>query len=139
MKFTRNMSVYNLLLFRWNVAAVTGNSGTIWKGERVRLSYISFLLLISDDDVIVIDIVRNDRSKNNLEQKMIGSKIIDRVRIYMTLKEKTIDERFIIQYVPHTEIISSVWVHRNIWGIIDNRDLYQITKNGANNEIVLIL
>ena len=53
---------------------------------------------------------------NNRERKMIGRDIIDRVRNYMYQKEKTIDERYIIRYVLHTEIIFSVWV-KDIWGI----------------------
>ena len=52
-------------------------------------------------------------------------------------KEKTNSEerRFSTYFIR--KIIFSVWV--TIWGIKDFRDLYQITENGANVEIVLIL
>ena len=62
--------------------------------------YISLLLLISDDDVIVIGIVGNDKSKNNLEQKMIGSKIIDRVKFLYESKRE--DYRRTIYYSVRT-------------------------------------
>ena len=103
MTFTRNRSAYNLLLSGSNTAAVTGNSGTIRKNERIRLLNIILLLLISDDAVIVVGVFGNDGTNNNRERKMIGSEIIDRVRVYMNQKEKTIGERFTIRYVLHTE------------------------------------
>ena len=83
MAFTRNMSAYDLLLSGSNYAAVVGNSVTIRKDERIRILYIILLLLISGDTVIVVCAVRNDVSKNNQERKMIGSEILDRVRIIL--------------------------------------------------------
>ena len=103
MTFTCNRSAYNLLLSGSNTAAVTGNSGTVRKNERIRLLNIILLLLISDDAVIVVGVFGNDGTNNNRERKMIGSEIIDRVRVYMNQKEKTIGERFTIRYVLHTE------------------------------------
>ena len=52
-------------------------------------------------------------------------------------KEKTNSEerRFSTYFIR--KMVFSVWV--TIWGIKDFRDLYQITENGANVEIVLIL
>ena len=83
MAFTRNMSAYDLLLSGSNYAAVVGNSVTIRKDERIRILYIILLLLISGDTVIVVCAVGNDGSKNNQERKMIGSEILDRVRIIL--------------------------------------------------------
>ena len=83
MAFTRNMSAYDLLLSGSNSAAVLGNSVTIRKDERIRIFYIILLLLISGDTVIVVCAVGNDGSKNNQERKMIGSEILDRVRIIL--------------------------------------------------------
>ena len=83
MAFTRNMSAYDLLLSGLNSAAVVGNSVTIRKDERIRILYIILLLLISGDTVIVVCAVGNDGSKNNQERKMIGSEILDRVRIIL--------------------------------------------------------
>jgi len=83
MAFTRNMSAYDLLLSGSNSAALVGNSVTIRKDKRIRILYIILLLLISGDTVIVVRAVGNDGSKNNQERKMIGSKILDRVRIIL--------------------------------------------------------
>ena len=67
MIFTRNMSAYNLLFSGSNAPAVTYNSRTIRKDERIHILYIVLLLSISNDDVIVVGAVVNDDSKNNWE------------------------------------------------------------------------
>ena len=104
MTFTRNRSAYNLLLSGSNTAAVTGNSGTVRKNERIRLLNIILLLLISDDAVIVVGAVGDNGSKNNRERKMIGRENRNYcIRIICIERKKTIGERNIIRNVLYTE------------------------------------